>query len=252
MSYKWVLDTQAYVSSRVYTEVRPPNCWVSDDAQTYVVGTSSLHVATLRAGMKRIIADIWDQYLRIAGQRFALGTPHDIVDDLSNSTRDYSFLSELPFATHRHDLFHHLVDTYHLCALDSNGRISWNTKAVEGLLDRCANIWRLLSYVQSFFGQISIRLRQYMEYRLVNNDRLRSGIWQTGELLHLLPDHKSSKLTQQDRYLPAFTPAELNEVWFELLGGGLREAEALFVFILEDTAAAHTHRTSVPFIFPLV
>lgn len=252
MSYKWILDTQGYVSSRVYKEVRPPNCWVSDDAQTYVVGTSALHLDTLRAGLKRLVADIWDLYLGIVGERFALGTPHDVEDDLSNSSRDYSFLSEEPFVSHRHDLFHHLVKTHHLCVLDSNGRISWNTAAVEALLGRCANIWRLLSYAQSFFGQISIRLRQYMEYRLVNNDRLRSGIWQAGELLHLLPDHKSSKLTQQDRYLPAFTPPELNELWFELLGGGLREAEALFVFLLEDVAAAHTHRTSVPFPFFLV
>lgn len=193
--------------------------------------------------MTRLVKDIWDLYTHIAGQRFALCVPRDVVDDLSNTDRDYSFLSEEPFASHRHDLFYHLLDKHHLCVVDSKGRVSWNTKAIEGILDRCATIWRLLSYAQSFFGQISIRLRQYMEYRLVNNDRLRSGIWQSGELLHLLPDHKSSKLTQQDRYLPAFTPPELNEIWLELLGGGLREAEALFVFVLEDAAAAHTHRT---------
>lgn len=229
MSYKWVLDTQAYVSSRVYVEVRPPNCWVSEDAQTYVVGTSSLHLDTLRAGMKQLVQDMWDLYTRIAGRRFAPCAPQDIIDDLSNITRDYSFLSEAPFSTHRHDIFYHLVNSHRLCLVDSNGRVSWNIKAIEALLERCAKLWRLLTYAQSFFGQISIRLRQYMEYRLVNNDRLRSGIWQSGELLHFLPDRKASKLTQQDRTLPAFTPPQLIALWAELLGGGLREAEALLV-----------------------
>lgn len=188
--------------------------------------------------------DIWKLYDSIVGgERFVTTLPEGIVDDLSNTTRGYSFLSNEPFHSARHAVFFRLVTRHRLCTVDSLGRIAWNVPAVHNLLARAAKLWRLLSYLLAMTSQISIRLRQFMELTFVNADRMRSIIWQSGEALIMLNYSKMSQITDQDRYSPAFIHRDVSLILLEALGGGLREAEALFVHVISGSEAAQVHRT---------
>lgn len=246
MAYRWICDTQNFVSSIAMTETRPPNCWVSPDSRTYVVGVGALTLDTLRAGLQEVLKDIWKMYDRITGgKRFVSGSPEDIIDDLSNSARGYSWLSEEPYSSSRYVCFFHIVETHKLGIIDGQGRFSWNKPSIEQFLGTTAKLWRLVAYIQAFGGQISFRLRQYMEFRFANCDRQRSLIWQAGEPVTLLPDSKMTQLTEQHRFLPGFVHMMIASVFFEFLGGGLRECEALLVQVLKGAEAAQIHRTYV-------
>lgn len=245
MPYKWICDTQNYVSSVAMTETRPPNCWVSPDSRTYVVGVGALNLDTLRSGLQEVMKDIWKMYDRLVGKRFVTCSPTDIIDDLSNHTRGYSFLSEEPFASRRHLCFFHIVEAQKLGIMDAHGRFSWNKPVIEQFLAGTATLWRLVAYAQSFGGQISFRLRQFMEFLLANCDRQRSLIWQAGDLLALLPDSKTTHITEQYRYQAGFVHPLVAAIFLELIGGGLREAEAILVQVLKGSEAAQLHRTYV-------
>lgn len=244
MSYKWVRDTQSFVSSVAMKELRPPSCWVSKDSRTFVVGTGTLTIDTLRASVPRVLADIEKMYDElVGGKRFVQVAPEDIVDDLSNTARGHSFISNEPFASRIHDCFMHVVQKHNLCSVDANKRLSWNIPAIDRILDFCAKIWRLIGYILSYTAQISIRLRQFMELTFVNADRLRSFIWLAGEGIVMLGYHKMSTITDEDRYIPGFQPKPVSALLIEFLGGGMREMESLLVHIRHGAEAAQTHRT---------
>lgn len=244
MSYKWIVEAQSHISSIAFKAVLPPSCWVSEDSLTYVVGTGTLKMATLQAAIPAITADIWKLYDRIVGgRRFVTTRPEDVIDDLSDTSRGYSFASNEPFGSSRHACFLHLVELHNLCTIDSRGRLSWNRPELHNFLTICAKLWRLVAYQLSLTAQISIRLQQFMELTFVNGDRIRSFIWQGGEALMMQGYSKTSQMTDEDRYMPAFIHPTISEILVEFLGGGLREAEALFVQVLSGAEAAQIHRT---------
>lgn len=244
MSYKWTRETQNHLSSIAMKAVLPPSVWVSDDSLTYVVGTGTLKMETLQAAIPTIEADIWALYDSIVGgRRFNTTRAEDVVDDLSNTSRGYSFASNEPFHSNRHSCFIHLVQQNNLCTVDSLGRASWNRPELQKILTRCAKLWRLVAYHLSLTAQISIRLQQFMEHTFVNGDRMRSFIWQAGESLMMEAYSKTSQITDEDRYVPAFIHPSTSAILLEFLGGGLREAEALFVQVLSGSEAAQVHRT---------
>ncbi|KAF7965750.1 hypothetical protein HWV62_42010 [Athelia sp. TMB] len=244
MSYKWVRDTQSFVSSVAMKELRPPSCWVSSDSRTFVVGTGKLHIDTLRAAVQEVPAAIWAAYDKIlGGKRFVNIATEDIVDDLSNTSRGYSFASHEPFHSRRHDCFLYVVQMYKLCTIDSQNRLSWNLPAIDRVLDACAKLWRLVAYGLSYTTQISPRLRQFMELTFINADRLRSFIFQSGDGLVMGGFHKMSAISDEDRYIPGFQPRPYSDILKELLGGGFREMEALLVHVRHGAQAAQTHRT---------
>lgn len=245
MSYKWVRDTQSHVSSVAMKELRPPSCWVSEDSLTFAVGPDSLHIDHLRQAIPKIMEDIWGLYDElVGGKRFVTIPIEDVVDDMSNTTRGYSFLSHEPFASRKHDCFHHVVQLHNLCMVDGRKRISWNLPGVDRFLHTSAKMWRLIGYVLSFTAQISIRLAQSMETTFINADRMRTFIWQCGEGLMMGGWSKSSQITDEDRYLPAFIAQLIAAILLEIIGSGLREAESLLVLAkTKDQSMAQVHRT---------
>lgn len=244
MSFKWVSDAQSFASSVAMSTVLPPQCWVSEDSLTYVVGTGTLTMSTLQAAIQAIMADIWGLYYRIVGnRRFVTTAAEDVVDDLSDTSRGFSFASNEPFGSRRNACFFHLVQLHNLCAVDSQRRISWNIPEVKNFLTICAKLWHRVAYLLSLTAQISIRLQQFMELTFVNGDRMRSFIWQAGEGIIMQAYSKTSHISDQDRYTPSFLHPDVSAILLEFLGGGLREAEALFVHVLSGGEAAQIHRT---------
>lgn len=243
MSYKWAQEAQNQVSGYAFREVRPPGCWVSEDCNSYVAGTSTLTLATLRSAMQQVVRDIWDMYDELVGKRFVTCALEDVVDDLQNTTRGYSFLCEEPFASRQNACFLHVIQKHSLCDVDAVGRFSWNEHGVKKFLEACARMWRVFSWGLSYTAQISIRRTQFQEAKFINDDHMRSFIWQAAEMMMLLIYSKNSHSMDEDRYYPAFVHRLFAELLLELLGGGLRNAEAYLIHATGGAAMAQVHRT---------
>lgn len=245
MSYKWVRDNQTHISSVAMKEVRPPNCWVSEDSLTFAVGADSLHIDHLRQAIPKIIEDIWGLYDELVGGRRFVDIPlQDVVDDMSNTTRGYSFLSNEPFASRKHQCLNHVVQLHNLCMVDGRKRISWNIPGVDRFLHTSSKMWRLAGWLLSFTSQISVRTPQFMETTFINADRMRSFIWQCGEGLMMGGWSKTSTITDEDRYLPAFIAQLISVILIEIIGSQIREAEALLILAkTKDQVKAQIHRT---------
>lgn len=243
MSFKFVHNTQNYITKIAHSETRPPNYWVSEDALTYVVGRSSLTIDALRSGIQAAYRELWSLYAELVGDRRVTTPLTDVVDDISNTTRGYSFSSEPPFAARKHDCFLHVVKTKKLAAVDANGNFAWNKPATTQWLLTAAKFWRVLGWTLSITCQISTRLTQFMETTLINADHLRSLLVQGGEMLLLGRNHKAGHITERDACTPGFVPKPLAEIIFEALTGGLRETEAIFIHFEHGPEAAEIHRT---------
>lgn len=244
MNFKWTREAQNRVSGYAKRETRPPGCYVSEDCNNYVSGTSTLTLTVLRSAMQQLIRDIWATYDELVGKRFVTCALKDVVDNLQNTTRGYSFLCEEPFSSRQNACFYHVIERHSLCDIDGVGRFSWNQQAVKKFLTGCVRLWRLFSYGLSYTGQVSIRRTQFQEAKFINDDHLRSFIWQSAEVLMFLIYSKNSHSMDEDRFYPAFLHQLFAEILLELLGGGLRNAEAYLILASGgDAAMAQVHRT---------
>lgn len=82
-----------------------------------------------------------------------------------------------------------------------------------------------------------------MEITLCNNDHLRTIFIQAGEMVLFPRYHKTGHAMERDACQPGFGPEVLANLYVELYGGGLREAEALLTFFLYGAQAAEIQRT---------
>lgn len=244
MGYKFLFDVQRYVSAIAHTELRPPNCWVSDDALTYTIGRSSLTMATVRRGIQDAYEELETLLKDLTGNRRVDVRLEDIVDDLSNTTRGYSFASEEPFASNMHSLFLQVVKEQKLCLLDAKGNVIWNRPATRRWLNKTGKYWRIVSWLLAITAQVSTRLTQDMETTFVNGDHLRSIIIQAGEMILMLRYHKSSH-GNGDKAIPAFVARRLAELIVQPILMGLRYTEGIFIHYEVGREEAELHRTYV-------
>lgn len=242
-NWKYVRDAQSYVSFIARTETRPPNYWVSEDGLTYTVGRYSLTMDVLRSGIQDAYRELESLFQEIVGERNFHFSMKDLVDDISNTTRGYSFLSEAPFAARKHDLFLHVLKEKKLAKVDAQGNFAWNKPAMRRWLLITAKFWRIVAWLLSITAQVSTRLAQFMEITLCNADHLRSIIIQAGEMILLLRNHKASHLTERDGWIPAFVPPFLAKMIARALLMGLREAECIMIYHECGREASEIHRT---------
>lgn len=245
MSFKFLFDVQRYVSTIAHTEVRPPNLYVSEDALMYTVGRSTLTMDVIRRGIQDAYSELDSLLHELVGDFTIDISLEDLVDDMSNTTRGYSFLSEQPFSSAKHQCFMRVVKDKKLAVIDAAGNFAWNKPACRRWLLTATKFWRTVAWLLCVTAQVSTRLTQSMETTFCNADHLRSIIVQCGEMLLLLRNHKAGHLTERDNYLPGFIPPILARIIMRAVLIGLREAEAVIIYHEHGREAAEIHRTSV-------
>lgn len=91
--YNMAYEHQAFTSSLVFAQVRPPNVWWSADFKTITCEGDILTMDSVREAVQKLIAEAWELYDEITGgRRFATQLPKEFTDDINNLTRGYSFL----------------------------------------------------------------------------------------------------------------------------------------------------------------
>lgn len=247
-TFNMIYEIQQFASSLVLNQTQEPKVFVAPDFTWISVSGERMYLDKLREGIRDLINDLALRYRTLTKDnrvvKFSIGDlKDDLKDDLTNSTRGYSFLSEDPFHKKRHSLFLFLVVEWQLAMVDSTGRISWNVPEIKDFLRRTLRVWEPLYHLLYITTHISSRGTQFTEHQICNADRHRNLFVQGGEMFMLTGYSKTSSSTDRYACTPGFIPEEVASWVLELLGGGLRTAEAILAGIAYGAEAEHQYRT---------
>jgi hypothetical protein len=230
-----VFETQQFVSSLVYNQIRPPKVFWSDDYTKLTIDGETLVMDHFRSGIKEMLADAWKLYLDISGgHKFAVRTPESFRDNLPNDTRGYSFLDEVDLAESPHSFLLRLVkdSRFKIASVDSNNRLSWNIPGILEFFYATAKFNELLAVLSFILPTINTRGTTFVDHKFRNDLRPRNLLMLTEEMFFLVRYHKMTNQTGLDACIPAFFPPCLIELMLEYLGGGCREAEEILARVV--------------------
>ena len=239
-----VVDLSKFATSLVLSERKDPKVTIGKDHASFTIGTQTMSLDKLREGLKELIDTAWKTYHVITQRKLAVEQGMQVIlDDTSNDSRGYSFLDEKPFCERRRAMFYHLVETYQLASIDSSGMLCWDIPQVKLLLERCERLWDSVLHLLFITLGISTRVAQFIRLQIRNGDRQRNLQFWNGEMYFMTRDGKTSNASGKDSCTPSFPPSQVSSILLELIGGGLREAEAILVGVVYGDEAMELHRT---------
>ncbi|KAG1835871.1 hypothetical protein F4604DRAFT_1944010 [Suillus subluteus] len=243
-TFNSIYEMQQYASSLAFNQKKEPNVYVDPEVESITIGTETMRMDKLREGIQGLLRDLKLRYTALTNSNFMLTRmPDHVKDDLANTTRGYSFLSEEPFHKKRHSLFFFLVECYSLAMVDSSGRIAWNIPGIKALLGRTLRVWEPLYHLLYIATHISCRGTQFIDHQVCNADRHRNLFMGGNEMFILTGYSKTTGITDRDSCTPGFVPKDVAFWVLELLGGGLRTAEAILAGVAYGKEAEHLYRT---------
>ena len=225
-----LFETQQYVSSLVFNQVKPPNVWWSANMETLNCAGHILVLSDFRNGLQKAFEKLWQIYDQISGgARFASHLPENVRDDLLDDVRGYSFLSHGPYTHEPNAFLTYLIrhSPWKIATVDANDRLSWNIPAIKDFLRLTAEFNELLAILSFILPAISTRVTQFLDHKFRNDHRKRNLVAMLGETVLLTTYHKMTNQTGFDQWTPAFFPPKLREAMMEYLAGGLRDCETL-------------------------
>lgn len=237
-------DMQKFASSIACTQVKEPNVFLSPDFGSITIGVHHMELDSLRNGIKELLNDVEKHYTTLTkGNKLLKEFPDNLIDDLTNTTRGYSFLSEEPFEQKAHCLFYFFVEEYSLAMVDNDGRIGWNIPQIKEFLRNSLKAWEPLYHLLFITTHISSRGTQFIDHQITNADRHRNLFAQLGEMFLLTTYSKTTSATDHDSCTPGFLPNQVAYWLLEFLGGGLRNAESILAGIVYGKEVEQIYRT---------
>ncbi|KAG2336601.1 hypothetical protein BDR05DRAFT_953250 [Suillus weaverae] len=243
-TFDMLFRMQQFASSIAFNQTQEPRVFVAPDFTWISIGVERMHLDRLRKGIRELIDTLALRYRALTkDSRIEKLRLDDLKDDLTNSTRGYSFMSEAPFHNNRHSLLLFLVTEWNLAVIDSAGRIAWNIPEIKDFLRRTLCVWEPLYHLLYITTHISSRGTQFLEHQICNAERNRNLFVQGSEMFILTGYSKTTSITDRYACTPGFIPEEVASWVLELLGGGLRTAEAILAGVAYGREAEHQYRT---------
>jgi hypothetical protein len=243
-TFNFLYEMQQFASSLAFNQTKEPNVYVDPDVESITIGTQTMHMEKLRDGIQWILRDLKVRYSTLTLDNVMLKrVPDHVKDDHTNGTRGYSFLSEEPFYDNRHSLFFFLVKSYDLAMVDNEGRIAWNIPGIKELLKRTSRLWEPIYHLLYMTTHISCRGTQFIDHQVCNADRHRNLFVGGKEMFILTAYSKKTGITDRDSCTPGFVPKDVAFWVLEMLGGGLRTAEAILAGVAYGEEAEHLYKT---------
>jgi len=232
------------------SQTQEPKVFVDPEYKWISIGKERMYMEKLRSGIQELLNDLESRYLQLTrGNLIVKHAPDDFDDDLNNTNRSYSFVCEEPFHSKRNSLFLYLVEEYNLAFVDGAGSLSWNIPKVKDLLAVSSQVWEPLYHLLYLTSHISTRGTQFIEHQIANADRHRNFFVQGGEVFILTGYSKKTNTSGLDSCIPGFLPKPVAKWVLELVGGGLRNAEAILGGIAYGEESEHFYKTCVSFGF---
>ena len=208
----------------------------------------------VRSGIQEMLKQAWGCLYRLTGgKQFADKLPAEFKDDLTNETRDYSFLDHGPFTMESHPLMTYLINEspWKFASIDAKDRLSFNMPAVHGYLDACSDLNDILCVLSYLLPIMANRISQFVGNTVRNMDRHHNTNMLITEMVYFTGYHKMSNTTGIDVCIPAFVPPALKALMLEYLCGGIHQMEEIFSGIAYGKTAAKAFHSYVFISCPL-
>jgi hypothetical protein len=117
--YNSIQELQQYASSLVKTEPHAPTITLSSDVQSFAIHGKKLHLPTLRSGLRKLYDEVSTALEEvILHQSIPITIPDTLADDMSNTTRGYSWLDNTTFTEKQYPILEGYLN-------DSNQHMCW-------------------------------------------------------------------------------------------------------------------------------
>jgi hypothetical protein len=210
--YNSIRELQQYASGLVMSEPRPPNITLSPDVQTFAMHGKKLHLPTMRAGLRRLFNDVsklLDEVL--LHQDIPIDIPHNLADDMSNTTRNYSWLDNGTFTEKQFPMLKGYLDDpkQRLCWKDRDNKLHFHAASSSALMQKTAKINRGISVLNDFCNSLPARSTEFIDHKIRNSWRRRACYRDQGSLRWVNQYSKKTNGRKMDTFLPILVADEL-------------------------------------------
>ena len=204
----------AYISSMLYRTAATPKIMWNADYTVVTYQEYSLSLAHLRSGLKKLFTELEKEIASLTGGIEA-DIPVDFqLENLSNGSRDYSFLGLPQFAEQYKPVLQRLMDpAFELCIadLDITGKLHWRQGNCMKIMERLDSIIRKIAVVAYIVPSQPPRGTEFTQWRISNQDLMRNVYYIYG-ICFVNIQLKTTNLKEALDFIPMFCPLRLSKI----------------------------------------
>ena len=237
-------EMQQYATSLVLSQPQDAKVYLDPEMEWVCISGERMYFEQFRSGVAALLEQIEERFSNLTKDCKCLPcVPEDLSENISDASRGYCFLDEEHFTKSQHTLFHFLVQKHNLVTTDSENKIHWDVPRVKHILQLLEGIWSRMYYLLYLTTPIASRGTQFLTHQIRNAERLRTIFVQGEEVYFVTRYSKTTNIKGRDSCIPAFLPKPVARLFLKLLGGGLRETEALLAGVVYGSDATQIYRT---------
>ena len=167
------------------SEPRSPNVTLSPDVQTFAMHGKQLHLPTMRKGFRKLFDEVSTLIEEVVlHQDIEIKIPHNLADDMSNTTRGYSWLDNATFTKKQYPILEGYLNDpkQQLCWKGVDGKLHFHAAASSDLMKKTALINRGLSILNDVANALPACSTEFVDHKIHNSWRCRACYRDQGRL----------------------------------------------------------------------
>ena len=210
-----ISELQSYASSLVMREPQAPNVTISADVQTFSVFGKPLSLPQFRAGLQNLIKDTEERMIKIMkGSPIPYKIPDDLEDNMSNTTRGYSWRKNGHFTEVSDPLLQRYLDDPDsgLAYIGPDGRFYFHSGKARQLLEELSIINRNLYLLHDTGNSQAVRSTSLGDLGLANGWRRRGHFRDFGINRLILQYTKTTNTKGADSFIPLLMASHIQRL----------------------------------------
>lgn len=213
--YNSIRELQHFASALAFAEPRAPRITLSEDVQTFGIHGKAFHLPTFRSGLQKLHTKLKEKIHKVLrGRKIPLHIPEDLEDDMSNTTRGYSWLDNATFTEKPYPLLEIIMEDpdQTLCWKDREGNLHFNAKEANDFMQECSSINKDLSIFDNTTHSQPHRGTEFIDAKIRNSWRRRNSIRNLGRLYWVEQYTKNTNGKKMDTFIPVATAEQIQEL----------------------------------------
>lgn len=241
--YNSTSDYQRFASALAMNTHTPPTTIVSDDGMTIKFRKHTFRVSEWRLGLQKLAKEIDKELADLCmGKDFGFKIPSEIVDDWTNTDRQYSFLGNATFIPDKRALLREMLQQpdQQLAYADGSS-LKFRSATIHKFLDKCHTLLLKLALYCFFTAGQTPRAAEFMDHKPSNSARPRTIFWNHGSLWLVTRRTKTEAKTRKESFIPMKCHPHLTEVMLKYLSI-IRPVEQELVQVLAGHSAGQLYK----------
>ncbi|KAG6875527.1 hypothetical protein C0992_003478, partial [Termitomyces sp. T32_za158] len=215
-----LLEYQRFVSALVFNQSAAPSTDISPDASRVSYRDKTLVLSNWKIGLRRMYDECVSIITELCGGTVpTIHIPEDFIDDMSNMAYGFSWVESLARFNDPYTLLQQLMldASLNLCAVDSDGNLSWNAHIQIAFMKKTARLNELLAMLHHTVPGQPSRIAELCDFRIRNGLRGRNIFISHGADWFVTRRVKSETLVQREVFIPVKLPSELSTIFHQYL-----------------------------------